>query len=266
MNRPHTHSLEHMIALITGAGRGIGRALAMAMARRGAQTVVVSRTGEEVERVADEIRESGGKAMPYVVDVGQWDQVWRMVREVVNDLGPIDLLVNNAGVVVPVGPFYRVDPVQWGHTIDTNLLGAVFCTRAVVEHMIPRRTGRILSIVSGMGQRVFPGFSAYSVSKAGLIHFTRIVAEEVREYGILVTALDPGLVDTSMHEQLRAMAPEDVGHDMHARLIGYKNQGLLKSPGLVGEMILEFLTRSCMEVTGEIIGLGEFQRTYNEGV
>jgi 3-oxoacyl-[acyl-carrier protein] reductase len=146
--------------------------------------------------------------------------------------------------------------------VEVNLTGAFFCARTALETMVEQRRGSLLNIVSGMGQRVFPGFSAYSVSKAGLIHLTRVLAEEVRPYGVTVNALDPGLVHTDMQAALRDLPAEAVGDEMRSRLRLFHEQGLLKPPELIGRWIASFLAEKAQEITGEVGTLADYEQRH----
>jgi 3-oxoacyl-[acyl-carrier protein] reductase len=146
--------------------------------------------------------------------------------------------------------------------VQTNLIGAFYCARLALETMVERGRGSLLNIVSGMGQRVFPGFSAYSVSKAGLIHLTRVMAEEVRPYGVTVNALDSGLVHTDMQAALRDLPAEAVGEEMRARLRLVHEQGQLKSPELIGGWIASFLASGAREITGEVGTLADYEQRH----
>ena len=138
--------------------------------------------------------------------------------------------MNNAAVVEPVGAAFETDPLAWARLMEINLTGAFYCAHTALKGMVEQRRGCLLNIVSGMGLRVFPHFSAYSVSKAGLIHVTRVLAEEVRPHGVTVNALDPGLVDTDMQTDLRNLPAGAVGREMRERLLDFQEKGLLKPP------------------------------------
>ncbi len=251
-------ALQGYVVFITGASRGLGRAVAIACARYGALVAALSRDSVGLARCVEEIRQFGGKGIGCTADVSIWDHVKASFEQAGLEVGPVDVLINNAAVVTPVGATFTIDPQQWKKTLEINLLGAFYCSVAALEMMIPRRRGTIINLVSGMGERVFPYFGAYSVSKAGLIHFTRVLAAEVKPYGISVCGLDPGLVDTDMHAQLRTMPPASMGIEMHDRLLWYKREGILKSPDRVAHAIVGMLADGTMgmEKTGSIIHIG----------
>jgi NAD(P)-dependent dehydrogenase (short-subunit alcohol dehydrogenase family) len=250
------------VAIVTGAGRGIGKATAQALAREKWKVALLSRTRKELEASVSQIREQGGEAAYYVTDVSKYQAVTDTFNRICNSLGPPDCLINNAAVVLPVGPVITLDPVSWKKAVDINLLGAFNCAHAALERMAKVGRGSLLNMISGMGMRVFPGFSAYSVSKAGLILLTRILAEEVRPYGITVNAIDPGLVSTSMQETLRQMPSGKIGHEMFQRLERLYRDKLLKPPEIIGKWIAAFLSDKAWKITGEVGTLSDFEDRY----
>ena len=191
--------LENRIALITGGGRGIGRAIALAFAREGAQVAVAARTLAQVEQVAREITgQFQGNALPVVCDVSEVGSVERMFASVGENFGRgPDIMVNNAGIAesAPIG---RTDDELWDRHLAINLSGSFYCTRAALPGMIERRWGRIINMASIAGKTGAPYIAAYSASKHGLIGLTRSSAAEVAAKGITVNAICPGYVDTDM--------------------------------------------------------------------
>jgi NAD(P)-dependent dehydrogenase (short-subunit alcohol dehydrogenase family) len=181
------------VALVTGGGRGIGAGIARELAAAGMQVAVSARTKEQVEEVA---REIGGLAV--VADVSSPGDAEAMVAEVEGELGPIDLLVANAGISGPRAKTWEADPVEWWHTHEVNVLGVVLCCRAVIPGMIERGSGRI--VITASGAAYLPGSSstAYSSSKAAVNRFGETLAVELEPEGIPVFPISPGLVKTEM--------------------------------------------------------------------
>jgi NAD(P)-dependent dehydrogenase (short-subunit alcohol dehydrogenase family) len=191
--------LEGKIALITGGGRGIGRAVAFAFAREGASVAVVARTAGEVERVAAEVREECGvETMHATCDVSDAGEVARVVALVSERFGRgCDILVNNAGIAESA-PVTKTDDAHWRRHLAVNLDGTFYCTRAALPSMIERGWGRIINIASIAGKTGAPYIAAYSASKHGVVGLTRSVALEVALKGVTVNAICPGYVDTDM--------------------------------------------------------------------
>ena len=188
--------LAQKVAVVTGGGRGIGRAVALAFAREGADLCLVARTQEQVEAVANEIRAIGRKALPVVADVTDRAQVTAMAEQVKSTFGKIDILVNNAGGGTGRNPVRDSDPDLWVQTVSANLISAYYVTHALLQLMIETGGGKIINTGSGMGHSSGPGSSAYHVGKAGLWMLTRCLAEELWEHGIEVNELIPGPVAT----------------------------------------------------------------------
>ena len=192
--------LTGQAAIVTGGGRGIGRAIALALSRAGAAVAVVSRTKEQLAETVVLVEEEGGQGMAFPADVTDRQAVEQMVSEVEQELGPVDLLVNNAGHATETGPFWEVEPEEWWRCIEINLRGPYLCTRAVVPGMINRRQGRIIITASGAGRGPWSYMSAYAISKCAVIRLTENFAAETRELGVSVFAISPGLVRTVMTE------------------------------------------------------------------
>ena len=190
-------SLTNQIAVVTGAGRGIGRAIALKFAAAGADVVCVSRTAENSEKVANEIRALGRRAWAHVVDVADGAAVAAAGEKILGESGKVDILVNNAGVTRD-GLLMRMSEADWDTVIDTNLKGAFHFTKAFSRSFLKQRSGRILNIASVIGLMGNAGQCNYSASKAGLIGFTKAVAKEFASRGITVNALAPGFIETDM--------------------------------------------------------------------
>ena len=193
--------LSGQVAVVTGGGRGIGQACALALARAGAAVAVLARSADQVSHTASQIAASGGRAVACVADVTDRDAVEAAVGQVERELGPVDLLVNNAGAGGPIGPLADTDADAWWRCLEINLRGPLLCARAVLPGMLARRRGRIVNIASGAGTRAIPYLSAYVTSKAALIRLTENLAAEVHEQGVRVFAIQPGTVRTAMTEK-----------------------------------------------------------------
>jgi len=177
------------IAVVTGGGRGLGRAFAQALGAAGWQVAIVARQAVDVEG-----------ACSFIADVTDEAAIRRAAADIERALGPIDLLVNNAGVIGPLGPFVESTVADWWRTLEIDLLGQVICAHAVLPGMIARGRGCIVNICSGGGATMFPYFSAYVTAKTALIRFSECLAHEVKAHGIAVFAMGPGTVRTAMSE------------------------------------------------------------------
>lgn len=200
MNRDREIDLSDHVAIVTGGGRGIGRAIALGLAAAGASVAVVARTDAQVAEVAGRIAASGGRSLGIVGDVSQPGDMHRMIVAVERALGPVDLLVNNAGLAGPIGPTWEADPDEWWRCLEVNLRGPMLGCRAVLPAMIARGRGRIVNVASGAGTGAIPYLGAYVTSKTALIRLTEVLAAETAGHGIRLFAIEPGTVRTAMAE------------------------------------------------------------------
>jgi len=188
--------LEKRIAIVTGAGQGIGRAIALAMAREGAALVIADLDEANAGAVGREIERVGGKASVLYKDISNEGSVRGMIDHTLNEHGHVDILVNNAGIF-PTSSVEEMAEEEWDRVIVTNLIGTFLCSRAVVPHLLTQRSGRIISLTSG---RAFQGArhgAHYAASKAGIIAFSKSLALELAPYGITVNVICPGITDTA---------------------------------------------------------------------
>lgn len=194
-------SLKDKVAIVTGSARGIGRAIALALAREEMRIVVNSRTQREIEETVRDIDRIGAVSVGIKADISNSEQVARLVGAAVERFGQIDVLVNNAGVLV-MKELVDTTEKEWDDVLNINMKGAFLCSRAVLPLMIRQRSGVIVNISSGAGKAGFAELSAYCASKFGLIGLTESLASEVEKYNIRVIALCPGAVATRMQEHI----------------------------------------------------------------
>jgi NAD(P)-dependent dehydrogenase (short-subunit alcohol dehydrogenase family) len=190
--------LAGQVAVVTGGGRGVGRGIVEALAERGMSVAVVGRSSAEIETVAAAAREVSGAALAVEADVTDRAAVESMVSRVLEELGPIDLLVNNAGRAQAVGPPWTVDPESWWADVEVNLRGTFLCTHAVMQSMVERRAGRIVNVATLAAAAPYPFVSGYASSKAAVLRFTDSLAVAAAPHGISAFSISPGLVDTKL--------------------------------------------------------------------
>ena len=189
--------LDRQVALVTGGGRGLGRVLAEALAGEGMAVAITGRDVASLNAGARSLRSLGARALAFPADVTDPEAVDDVVERVVEELGPVDVLVNNAGITEH-GPLWESDPEEWWRVVEVNLRGPFLCSRAVLPSMVSRSHGRIVNVSSGVGNGPSADQSAYSVSKAGLTRFTDSLAVQAAPHGVWVFAITPGLLRTDM--------------------------------------------------------------------
>ncbi|MBD0269607.1 MAG: 3-oxoacyl-[acyl-carrier-protein] reductase [Cyanobacteria bacterium Co-bin8] len=202
MSDAASKSLQGQVAIVTGASRGIGRAVALALATEGANVVVnYASSSSAAEELVTQITDQGGSALALQADVSKVDQVDALVAATLEKWSRVDILVNNAGITRDT-LLLRMKPEDWQAVIDLNLTGVFLCTRAVAKTMLKQRSGRIINIASVAGQMGNPGQANYSAAKAGVIGFTKTIAKEMASRGVTVNAVAPGFITTDMTDGL----------------------------------------------------------------
>jgi NAD(P)-dependent dehydrogenase (short-subunit alcohol dehydrogenase family) len=218
--------------MVTGGGRGIGRAVALKYAEEGAGVAVMARTASQLDETVTAIRGAGGSAIAIPGDVSDISSVRDAIARTEDELGPISVLLNNAGTTGPYGPMWEVDPEHWWQTEEIHLRGAFLFTNLVVPGMISRGGGHVLTMASGAGMQPVPNFSGYGVAKAAQIRLMEGLALEGREHGIIAFAVSPGLVYTELAESTihdagaQRWMPEFVERLIEDRAAGNQEAGL----------------------------------------
>ncbi len=242
-----TLSLEDRVALVTGGSRGIGRAIALELAARGAAVVVnYNKSPEAAEQVVKQIQDAGGKAAAFQADVSDFKQAETLVKFAVDTFGDLSILVNNAGITRDQ-LIMMMPEADWDAVIDTNLKSTFNCSKAAVKHMMRKRYGRIISVASVAGQMGNPGQTNYSASKAGQIGFTKALAREVAARNVTVNAVAPGFVDT---EILDAMSPETLETALKLVPLGRKG-----TPEEIAYAVAFLASDQAAFITGQVLGV-----------
>lgn len=251
-----SRKLQGQVALVTGGGRGIGAAAAELLAQAGASLVLIARSEEEIDAVAKRIRKAGGKAIAVPCDVSDFGQIEEVVEAALTQFGRIDILVNNAALVWPVEEVADSDPDEWAYNIHVNLVGPYNLARHILPVMLVQGYGRILNITSGAAKGGFVGMSAYSASKAGLDAFTRSLAAETANTGVMVNGLNPGMVNTEMQGDLRSVDTEGTKLNLDLFHSAYET-GKLGSPTRSAKMIYWLVGPWGRQETGKIFSAGD---------
>lgn len=244
--------LQEKVAVVTGGGRGLGRSIALAFGKEGARVVIAARTEEEITHVVEEMRALKREVVAVQTDVTKEDAVARLVERTLQEYGTVDILINNAGDRGYIGPVSDVTLDQWEYALKVNLTSAFLCSRAVLPVMMKNRQGKIINIATTTTPR--PNLTPYMVAKAGLIHFTRQLARELKDCNIQVNAIHPGVMDTRMQTEIREAGTDAIGTDMFARM---KEEGILRSPDEPAQLVLFLASRVADGITGRFLSFDD---------
>ncbi|HJM37154.1 MAG: 3-oxoacyl-[acyl-carrier-protein] reductase [Dehalococcoidales bacterium] len=238
-------NLPNKVAIVTGSGQGIGRAIAVKLAEVG-DTIVVNDLGETAQAVAEEIRGINRQGLAILGDVSSTADVTRLVDQTISAYGKVDILVNNAGITRDQ-LLLRMSDEEWDKVLNVNLKSVFLCTRAVLRHMIRQRWGRIISITSIVGIVGNAGQANYASAKAGIIGFTRSIAKEVASRGITVNAIAPGFIDSAMAQKLS----EKQRQELTSRIpLGY-----LGTPRDIADAVAFLASEEARYITGQVLNV-----------
>ena len=238
--------LSDKVAIVTGASRGIGRAIALALASQGAKVVASARNAEALAELTAEIKSQGGDALAVVGDVAVEDDANNLVKQAVAAYGQVDIFINNAGITRD-GLLLRMKNADWDAVLDTNLKGAFLCTRAVAKVMSKQRSGRIINISSVVGEMGNAGQANYCASKAGLLGLTKSVARELARRNVTVNAITPGFITTEMTEDMTEKAQEAMTEQIPLGRPGSAED--------VANAVIFLASEQSAYITGQVLGV-----------
>jgi len=243
-------SLSDKVAIVTGSSRGIGRAIALTLARDGANVVVNARVNiDRAREVARKIESMGRRTLVVLADVSKKDDVDNMVKRTLDEFGKIDILVNNAGVVGPTVPIQELKEEDWDRIINVDLKGTFLCCKSVIPHMISRRSGKIVNISWIAGKEGNANMTAYCAAKAGIIGFTKALAEEVAQYGIRVNCVCPALIETELAKRMDKKQVEYLKSKIPLGRLGKPEEVAELVKFLVSD-VSDFITGQAFNITG----------------
>ncbi len=251
--------LKDQVAIVTGSGRGIGRAIALRFAAEGAAVLVTARTAKEVQAVAEEIRRNAGQASALAADVAREDECERIVQAARKKFGRIDILVNNAGIFGPVKPVEEITAAEWDEALAINLRSAFLLSRLVLPEMYARGSGAILNISSLAAKAAYAWEAPYAASKAGIVGLTRCLAAEAARKGVRVNAICPGPVfETKMSKELGLELSRRMKMDPKKQVEDFANtalQGRGQAPEEIAAAALFLVSSQASAITGQAVNV-----------
>lgn len=248
------YSLQDKVAIVTGAARGIGAAIAERFLKAGASVAFADMDEAEAQRTAGQLDPGGQRSLVVAVDVTKWVQTEAMAQRVVAHFGTLDILVNNAGIAGPNKPLVEVSEKEWDLVCDINLKGVFFCCKAVLPEMLKKRYGRIVNIASIAGKEGNPNLTPYSATKAGVICLTKALAKEVCTQGVYVNCLTPAVIDTPI---LRQVTQQQIDY-MTSRI----PMGRVGKPSEVAALIHFLASDDCSFTNGACVDISGGRATY----
>ncbi|HOL22577.1 MAG TPA: SDR family oxidoreductase [bacterium] len=248
--------IKGKVAIITGAGTGIGRAIAVEFAKNGISVVCCGRRIEKLDETVSIIKENGGRALAVKADITKLEEVKNLVSETLKTFGSIDILFNNAGSFQTIGGLWEIDPEQWWKDVEVNLKGLMLCCWAVLPHMMKKNSGIIINMNGGGATFPLPGGSAYGCSKAAVMRFTETLAKELERAGssIIVFGIGPGLVKTEMTE---FQVLSEQGRKWIPSTKECFEKGQVNPPELCARTAIELIKIACPEINGRNFGAGQ---------
>lgn len=243
--------------LVTGGGRGIGRAIALAFAGRGSHVALTGRSRTPLEGVAQEIRGLGGRSLPLPCDVTRKEEIEAAKKSIDNEFGPVQILVNNAGTAL-AAPFLEMPDQLWEEVLKVNLTGTYYCCKLFLPEMVAAKWGRVINIASTVAKVGYSHTAAYTASKHAVLGLTRVLALEMARFGVTVNAICPGYVETEMTLNNARLLAEKTGKKIEDALglfAGSSPQKRLIAPEEVAELALMLASSSAAGITGQAINV-----------
>lgn len=249
--------LSEKTAVVTGASRGLGRAVAQRFAREGARLVVISRRATDLEDLSRSIESNGGQCLPLSGDVSKPKEIQRIAQKVKESLDRADILINNAAIIGPAQ--FTEDFDHWQQTLQTNLLGVACCIHSFLPLLLEQSRPTVVNITSGLARMAFPRFAGYCTSKAGVEHLSKCLAEEYGNTGLRIACLDPGVMNTGMQAEIRGLGPEKLGTQLWNQFTAMHSANQLRDPNEVAELALAMAINIPQERNGSEFSLNDLQ-------
>ena len=255
MRARESMKLQNLVTVVTGASQGLGHAIAEQFVKEGAHVAICARNGallETVRRQLEDLAKPGQRVLAHAADVSSRDQMQELFRRIEQEIGLVDVLVNNAGVYGPKGPSESVDLDEWSRALEINLLGTFIPTRFAIAHMKKKGAGKIVNLSGGGATNPLPRLSAYAASKAAVVRLTETLAEELQEFSIAINAIAPGALNTRFLDEVLKAGPELVGAGFYEKALKQRDTG--GAPIEKGVALCVYLASAASDgITGKLI-------------